>query len=679
MVRVFFFNFSNPNAKGLRNKSFPFYEQLAIIFGKDRANGLSVEGPADMFEAVDREMDNNDFWREMDDFYVSHPPIVGGKEVDGPTLMSEAATNVAEPESTREALKVEAKAKGIKPKNMDSKAWSFTKQVVAGRWFSVFAGLMMMLGNGSTYIYGTYSKVIKTQFDYSQTQVNILGFAKDLGSNVGIFAGLLGEVAPAWVLFLIGSFLNFTGFFMIWLAITHRIPQPKFWQMFCLVCFGTNSSNFANTAIMVSSVGNFPDRRGIILGLLKGFVGIGGAVYTQIYLGIYGHDDPANLVLLFAWLPSTVTLLLFTSIRPIRIRKHPEELKVFYHLLYVSIIIALFILFLTLAQKEVVFSRSGYGSGATVIVALLFLPLLIACREEYLLYKLNRDDDASVTLSINEQKQPPPVTTTEISQSCCSGIWNKPERGEDFSILQAIFSIDMALIYLATFAGSGSSLAAIDNLGQVGESLGYPPRAISIFVSWVSIFNFFGRVFSGFVSETMMIKYKLPRPVMFAVAFLITCIGQLFIAYPTPGSVYLASMIIGFGFGFQVPLLFAIISELFGLKHYSTLFNFGQLVVPLGSYLLNVDVTGRLYDKEALREGKKITGKGITCTGAHCFSGSFTILAGATLFGAMTMLVLAYRTRQFYRGDVYKKYREDIWIPQTEMEFYHLDKKKIED
>ncbi|KAE8652748.1 uncharacterized protein LOC101204150 [Cucumis sativus] len=569
---------------------------------------------------------------------------------------------------------------------MGSEAWAFIKQVAEGRWFSVWAGMMMMIGNGTTYIFGTYSKVLKSEFDYSQTQVNMLGFAKDLGNNAGIIAGLLSEFVPTWVLFMIGAFQNFTGYFLIWLSMTRRISQPAFWQMFLCVCFGSNSSNYSNTAIMVTSLRNFPDRRGIILGLLKGYVGIGGAILTQICLGFYGPEDPSNIVLLFAWFPSVLILLISNSIRPIHIRKHPEELKVFYHLLYVSIVLAIFILFLTMSEKQVVFSQSAYASGASVVIALLFLPLLIACREEFLLYKLKKQNhnlEPSVTLSIIDQKVPnshKPFSTleeiAEISPSCLSNICNKPHRGEDFTILQAIFSVDMVLICLATFAGCGSSLAAIDNLGQIGESLGYPPRAIGIFVSWVSIFNFFGRVVSGFISELMMIKYKLPRPLMFAFAFLLTCIGQLCIAYPFPGSLYVASIVIGFGFGAQNPLLFAVISEMFGLKHYSILFNCGQLAVPLGSYILNVDIVGKLYDAEALREGKKMTGRGINCSGAHCFGGSFTILAASTLFGALVMLVLAYRTREYYRWDVYKNYKEDMWIPQAEMEFYRLDNKK---
>lgn len=81
---------------------------------------------------------------------------------------------------------------------------------------------------------------------------------------------------------------------------------------------------------------------------------------------------------------------------------------------------------------------------------------------------------------------------------------------------------------------------------------------------------------------------------------------------------------IGVSFGAQLTLLFTIISELFGLKYYATLFNCGQLASPLGSYILNVRVTGMLYDPEAL---KALAKKGMTrssvkekiCIGAQCY------------------------------------------------------------
>ena len=162
-------------------------------------------------------------------------------------------------------------------------------------------------------------------------------------------------------------------------------------------------------------------------------------------------------------------------------------------------------------------------------------------------------------------------------ESCFANVFlNKPERGEDYNILQALLSTDMLILFVAIFCGLGTSLTAVDNLGQIGESLGYPTKTIKSFVSLLSIWNYFGRIFAGFVSEILLAKYKFPRPLMFTLVLFLSCIGLLMIAFPVPGSVYVASIIIGFSFGAQLPLIFAIISELFGLKYYSTLFNCGQ-------------------------------------------------------------------------------------------------------
>ncbi|KAL7230020.1 hypothetical protein ACSBR2_008546 [Camellia fascicularis] len=100
----------------------------------------------------------------------------------------------------------------------------------------------------------------------------------------------------------------------------------------------------------------------------------------------------------------------------------------------------------------------------------------------------------------------------------------------------------------------------------------------------------------------MLTKYRFPRMLMMTLVLFLPCISLLFIAFPVASSVYVVLVIIGFSFGVQLPLIFTIISELFGLKYYSTLFNCGQLASPLGSYILNVKVTGPLYDHKALKE-----------------------------------------------------------------------------
>jgi hypothetical protein len=543
----------------------------------------------------------------------------------------------------------------------------FLVQVGRGRWFTIFASFLIMTGAGATYLFGIYSKQIKASLGYDQTTLNLMGFFKDLGANVGVFSGLIAEVTPTWFVLLVGSAMNFTGYFMIWLAVTGKIAKPKVWHMCAYICIGANSQNFANTGALVTCVKNFPESRGVMLGLLKGFVGLSGAVMTQLYLAIYGNDA-VSLILLIAWFPAALSVVFVYTIRTMKVVRQPNELRVFYHFLYVSIMLALFLMAITVIQKQIVFSHEAYAGSSAVISFMLFVPLFIAIREELLLWNLRKHPDQYIRttqepekIQLGEVVAPPPQEKVETS--CFANIFDKPPRGEDYTILQALLSIDMLILFLATLCGLGASLTAVDNLGQIGEALGYPARTVSTFVSLVSIWNYFGRVFSGFVSEALIVRYKVPRPLMMTFVLLFSCVGHLLIAFPGPGTVYVASIIIGFTFGAQLPLLFAIISELFGLKYYSTLFNCGQLASPLGSYILNVKVAGLLYDREALKELAKqgldrSSVKELICIGPHCYRLSFIVMAAVTFFGALVSLILVGRTREFYRGDIYKKFRE---------------------
>nr|GEU63391.1 protein nuclear fusion defective 4 [Tanacetum cinerariifolium] len=561
---------------------------------------------------------------------------------------------------------------GEPPPSTTTKRLPFLVHVLHGRWFSLFASFLVMTGAGATYLFGVYSKDIKSSLGYDQTTLNLLGFFKDLGANVGVLSGLIAEITPTWFVLLLGSGLNFAGYFMIWLAVTNRIAKPKIWQMCLYICIGANSQNFANTGALVTSVSNFPESRGVVLGLLKGFTGLSGAIMTQIYLAVYGNDSK-SLILLIAWLPAAISVVFVYTIRKMSLVRQPNEIRIFYHFLYVSVFLALFIMAMTIAQNLVSFSQRAYAGCATVVIFLLFVPLFMAIKEELNLWEMNKqpkvvvaevkvdnmdhDQDQLVNPSLLEPK-------SKVKASCFANVFlNKPERGEDYNILQALLSTDMLILFVATFCGLGTSLTAVDNLGQIGESLGYPTKTIKSFVSLLSIWNYFGRIFAGFVSEILLVKYKFPRPLMFTLVLFLSCIGLLMIAFPVPGSVYVASIIIGFSFGAQLPLIFAIISELFGLKYYSTLFNCGQLGSPLGSYILNVRVTGPLYDREALKElAKKGLSrsdvKELVCIGSHCYRLSFIILACVCCFGATASLILVMRTREFYNGDIYKKFRE---------------------
>ncbi|KQK13777.1 hypothetical protein BRADI_1g12440v3 [Brachypodium distachyon] len=537
----------------------------------------------------------------------------------------------------------------------------FASHVLRGRWFMFFASILIMAAAGGTYIFGIYSKAIKTSLGYDQQTLNTLSFFKDVGANVGILPGLINEVTPPWVVLACGAGMNLAGYLMIYLSVSGRTARPPVWLMCVYIAVGANSQSFANTGALVTAVKNFPEDRGVVLGLLKGFVGLSGAIFTQLYRAIYGAgDDGASLVLLMAWLPAAISLVFIPTIRimPRALGRSQEasgrERKAFFYFLYASIVLAVYLLVMNVVELEVPgFPKPAFYVTATVLLLLIFFPLVIVVQQELKTY-LQPPTPTPVNLTItvdNDPKTPvePAPAESSTSASCFQDVLRPPARGEDYTILQALFSVDMLVLFVATICGVGGTLTAIDNMGQIGQSLGYPQRSISTFVSLVSIWNYAGRVVAGFASEYVLARYKMPRPLALTLVLLLACVGHLLIAVGVSNGLYAASVILGFCFGAQWPLLFAIISEVFGLKYYSTLYNFGAVASPVGSYILNVRIAGRFYDREALRQGGK-RGKDLT--------ESFYIIAAVTLLGAGVSLLLAWRTREFYRGDLYGKFKE---------------------
>uniref|UniRef100_J3LTS4 Uncharacterized protein n=1 Tax=Oryza brachyantha TaxID=4533 RepID=J3LTS4_ORYBR len=490
----------------------------------------------------------------------------------------------------------------------------FARQVVLGRWFMVLACLLILSASGATYIFGIYSKVLKTSLGYDQQTLNTLSFFKDLGANVGVISGLINEVTPPWVVLAMGAAMNLAGYLMIYLAIDGRTARPPVWLMCIYICVGANSQSFANTGALVTCVKNFPESRGIVLGLLKGFVGLSGAIFTQLYLAIYG-DDAKSLVLLIAWLPAAISILFVHTVRimPYRPSRRRDggasaatSNDAFFCFLYISIALAVYLLTMIVVQNQTTFSHTAYVVSATALLLVLFLPLVVVIKQEY---RIKRELDESLleppTVTIEKpttaaaanaamqmstasttpaapasSSAPAPAPPSSCLGSCLKHMFSPPAQGEDYSILQALVSVDMLVLFLATICGVGGTLTAIDNMGQIGQSLGYPAKSIKTFM--------------------------------------------------------------------------------FGLKYYSTLYNFGSVASPIGAYVLNVRVAGYLYDVEAAKQhGGSLSGGDKTCLGVQCFRKSFLIITAATVAGALVSLILVWRTRKFYRGDIYAKFRDN--------------------
>jgi hypothetical protein len=543
-------------------------------------------------------------------------------------------------------------------------ATAFAAQVLRGRWFMAYGSFLILSASGATYTFAIYSKDIKSTLGYTQEQLNTVGFFKDVGGNIGIHAGLIAELAPPWLVLAVGAAMSLGGYLMLYLSVTGRVrPAPPLWLVCLYIAVGANSQIFANTGALA----NFPESRGVVVGLLKGFIGLSGAIFTQLYLAFYGRPggggDTRPLILLVGWLPAAVYVAFLSTIRIIRAPRSPDaarrEYRAFCAFLYVSLALAAYLMVAIVLQKRFQFTRAEYAASAAVVFLflMLLLPLGIVLREEAALFKSNitntsAEEQAAATPALPAAtKQPPAPETAGKSKRLLLSL-RPPPRGEDYTILQALVSVDMLLLFTASLFGMGGMLTAIDNMGQIGESLGYPRRSAATFVSLISIWNYLGRVASGFASEALLSRHRLPRPLVLAGVLLLSVLGHLLIAFGVPGSLYVASVVIGFCLGAAQPLILATVSELFGLRYYSTMYNFCGTASPLASYVLNVRVAGRMYDREAARQGN-----GVTCIGVRCYRESFLVITAVTVAAAVVTLALAWRTREFYAGDIYAKFK----------------------
>ncbi|KAL6973331.1 hypothetical protein U1Q18_027511 [Sarracenia purpurea var. burkii] len=224
---------------------------------------------------------------------------------------------------------------------------------------------------------------------------------------------------------------------------------------------------------------------------------------------------------------------------------------------------------------------------------------------------------------------------------------------ENLNLLQAICTSNFWLLFVAMACGMGSGLATVNNISQIGGSLGYTNFETSSLVSLWSIWNFLGRFGAGYVSDYFLHANGWARPMFMAITLATMSFGHAVISSGFPGSLYIGSIVVGVCYGSQWSLMPTIASDIFGVVHMGTIFNTITIASPIGSYILSVRVVGYIYDKEASVEGN-------TCSGTHCFMLSFFIMASAAFVGFLAALILFFRTRKFYQEVVLRRLQHSV-------------------
>lgn len=65
---------------------------------------------------------------------------------------------------------------------------------------------------------------------------------------------------------------SFAGYFLMWLSVVGVIPRPPVLVMCLFMLLAAHAQTFPNTANVVTTVNNFPNYSGTIVGIMKVFL-----------------------------------------------------------------------------------------------------------------------------------------------------------------------------------------------------------------------------------------------------------------------------------------------------------------------------------------------------------------------------------------------------------------------
>ncbi|KAI4299871.1 hypothetical protein L6164_033292 [Bauhinia variegata] len=518
----------------------------------------------------------------------------------------------------------------------------------ASKWLGFVAAVWIQAISGNNYTFSNYSDALKSLMHLTQVELNSLSVAKDIGKAFGLLAGLASDRLPTWAILLIGSVEGLVGYGVQWLVVSQRINPLPYWQMCIFLCMGGNSTTWMNTAVLVTCIRNFRKNRGPVSGILKGFVGLSTAIFTDLCAALFA-DDPASFLLMLALIPFAVCLagVFFLRESPpasAAAAAEEEESKYFGIFNGVAVVTAVYLLaFSFVPNPSTLLSRVFAG----VLLILLASPVGVPVHS-YLSNRIKPDRD------IEDQVHQPLLRSDEndkedekskcVSPPAEEAVTAKcrPAVGDEHTVMEALSSFDFWILFVSFLCGVGTGLAVMNNMGQIGLALGYTD--VSIFVSLTSIWGFFGRIISGSVSEYFIKRAATPRPLFNAASQILMAVGYIVMAMAMPGSLYIGSIVVGICYGVRLAITVPTASELFGLKSYGLIYNILILNLPFGSFLFSGLLAGILYDMEATTT----EGGGNTCIGAHCYRLVFVIMTGACVLGFFLDILLSVRTKNIY-------------------------------
>jgi hypothetical protein len=449
-------------------------------------------------------------------------------------------------------------------------------------------------------------------------------------------------------------------------------------QLWIALCIGTNSSAWLGTAALVTNMRNFPLSRGTVAGLIKGYVAVSAAVYTEAFNGVL-NNSPANLLLLLALGIPIACILVMYFVRPCTPSLDEDNATEHSHFVFTqisSVVLGAYLMVATILGDTLKLSTTIMYLLFGIMILLLLSPLAIPIKMT--LYPSKPKDEKPSTivpsystdsLSGADQENAEPLlrgissnfgtgtndsdeaTDVDLLLAEGEGAVNLkkrkgPRRGDDFTFREALVKADFWLLFIVYFCGVGTGVTALNNLAQIGIAVGATDTTVLLCL--FGFCNFVGRILGGSVSEYFVRSRMLPRPFWMMCTQIIMVVTFLLFATGLHSLIYVSTTLLGICYGVQFAVMIPTVSELFGLKDFGLMYNFMLMVNPIGAFFFSALLAGYIYDKEAARQNPGVLDPS-NCFGPDCFRITFYVCAIVCCCGTLISVFFIARIKPVYQ------------------------------
>ena len=533
---------------------------------------------------------------------------------------------------------------------------------VPSRWVIMAVALFYMAFAGAGYAFGLISDTLKSRMNLSQSQIDVISVSGSFGAGStaisGVFNNRYGPSISIWF----GIFFVTIGWGILTLFTTQIIDISSYSYAYILTAIPYFIYNHGLTWLFACAAPtiaqNFPKQdHGKYLGLAKSYLGLGTAFIATFKTDLANGNVNIFMFSVLIYIP--ITCIIFSpflkqipDIKYVNKYNENENYKNRKYW-YISVCALVMYLILMLILQNTLFSENYRTSnGIALFVAgqlLFFSPLIIA--------KFNHGPfwvNVNVTSNIyNEASNEPLLENDNDDESSIES-----ETTIDIGMPDILKTWDFWLLYISFIIVTGCPSTFNGNIAQIVESAlssssddDTHESIVTSLVMVISIANFAGRIFVGYISDKYIDKVHKTFWNMFATLGM--CLTTLFIfgigfVFDSNDNktamiigLYVASFMTGFSFGWMYSIILIEVCYLWGTRYLSGNFGLFDFCVSIGQLLFSNGLFANLYQYE----GRKLEHDDNKCYGGGCFAWTFLICSGCCLIAFVMNYVLWRRNR----------------------------------